>query len=87
MLVQYKGVLWDSGKEFDSHATAASALTPFSLPAGRQGLGAGPDRQEGRQPGALVIPPDLGYGDKPPSGSGIEKDSTLVFSVDILAKM
>ena len=35
----------------------------------------------------ISIPPKLGYGDKPPAGSGIEKDSTLVFTVDILAKM
>ena len=35
----------------------------------------------------ISIPPALGYGDNPPQGSGIEKDSVLVFSVDILAKM
>ncbi|MBW8739812.1 MAG: FKBP-type peptidyl-prolyl cis-trans isomerase [Streptomyces turgidiscabies] len=52
VLVQYKGVLWDTGKEFDSSYKSA-----------------------------------LGYGDNPPQGSGIEKDSVLVFSVDILAKM
>ena len=55
--------------------------------AGRQGLGAGPDRQEGRQPRADRHSAGLGYGNNPPSGSGIKKDSTLVFSVDILAKM
>ncbi|MDR3036758.1 MAG: FKBP-type peptidyl-prolyl cis-trans isomerase [Kitasatospora sp.] len=35
----------------------------------------------------VVVPPKLGYGDNPPAGSDIKKDSTLVFSVDILAKM
>jgi peptidylprolyl isomerase len=35
----------------------------------------------------IVIPPKLGYGDTPPSGSDIKKDSVMVFTVDILAKM
>ncbi|WP_210574870.1 FKBP-type peptidyl-prolyl cis-trans isomerase [Streptomyces sp. GESEQ-4] len=86
VLVQYKGVVWDGGKEFDSTYSRKS-LTSFSLqqvvPGWAQGL-------TGKKVGSrvlIVIPPDLGYGDKPPAGSGIEKDSTLVFSVDILAKM
>ena len=35
----------------------------------------------------LVMPPKLGYGDNPPTGGVVTKDSTLVFSVDILAAM
>lgn len=35
----------------------------------------------------IVVPPELGYGDTPPSGGVIKKGSTLVFTVDILAAM
>ncbi|MEH0510950.1 FKBP-type peptidyl-prolyl cis-trans isomerase [Streptomyces sp. B21-106] len=85
VLVQYKGVVWDTGKEFDS-TYRSNALTSFSLqqvvPGWAQGL-------TGKKVGSrvvIVIPPSLGYGDNPPSGSGIEKDSTMVFSVDVIAK-
>jgi peptidylprolyl isomerase len=86
VLVQYKGVVWDSGKEFDS-TYGRKALTSFSLQQVVKGWSQG---LTGKKVGIrvlIVIPPSLGYGDSPPSGSGIEKDSTLVFSVDILAKM
>ncbi|USQ87347.1 FKBP-type peptidyl-prolyl cis-trans isomerase [Streptomyces phaeoluteigriseus] len=86
VLVQYKGVVWDTGKEFDS-TYKNSALTSFSLQQVVKGWGQG---LTGRKVGSrvvIVIPPDLGYGDQPPAGSGIEKDSTMVFTVDILAKM
>ncbi|WP_030190788.1 FKBP-type peptidyl-prolyl cis-trans isomerase [Streptomyces violaceorubidus] len=86
VLVQYEGVLWDGGKEFDS-TYARKQLTSFSLQQVVKGWAQG---LTGRKVGSrvlIVIPPDLGYGDSPPEGSGIEKDSTLVFSVDILAKM
>ncbi|MCZ7413402.1 FKBP-type peptidyl-prolyl cis-trans isomerase [Streptomyces sp. WMMC897] len=82
VLVQYKGVLWDGGKEFDSTYTR-EALAQFSLdrvvPGWRQGL-------TGKKTGSrvlIVVPPDLGYGDQ---GTGdIPGGATLVFSVDILA--
>ncbi len=86
VLVQYKGVLWADGKEFDS-TYSRGQLTSFSLqqvvPGWAQGLA-------GKKVGSrvlIVIPPDLGYGDNPPQGSTIKKDSTLVFTVDLLAKM
>jgi peptidylprolyl isomerase len=86
VLVQYKGVLWADGKEFDS-TYSRGALTSFSLqqvvPGWAQGLA-------GKKVGSrvlIVIPPDLGYGDTPPEGSPIKKDSTLVFTVDLLATM
>ncbi|MER5476476.1 FKBP-type peptidyl-prolyl cis-trans isomerase [Streptomyces sp. NPDC002734] len=86
VLVQYKGVLWADGKEFDS-TYSRGELTSFSLqqvvPGWAQGLA-------GKKVGSrvlIVIPPDLGYGDNPPQGSPIKKDSTLVFTVDLLAKM
>lgn len=33
----------------------------------------------------LVIPAELGYGDKPPPGSGIEAGETLIFVVDLVS--
>ncbi|WP_327313943.1 FKBP-type peptidyl-prolyl cis-trans isomerase [Streptomyces sp. NBC_01235] len=86
VLVQYKGVIWDTGKEFDS-TYSRSALTSFSLQQVVKGWAQG---LIGRKVGSrvvIVVPPSLGYGDNPPSGSGIEKDSTMVFAVDILAKV
>ena len=86
VLVQYKGVVWDSGKEFDS-TYGRKALTSFSLQQVVKGWAQGLTGKKVGSRVVIVIPPSLGYGDNPPSGSGIEKDSTMVFSVDILAKM
>jgi peptidylprolyl isomerase len=33
----------------------------------------------------LVIPAELGYGDNPPPGSGIERGETLIFVVDLVS--
>ncbi|MFJ4787913.1 FKBP-type peptidyl-prolyl cis-trans isomerase [Streptomyces sp. NPDC088794] len=86
VLVQYKGVLWDTGKEFDS-TYSRSALTSFSLQQVVKGWAQGLTGKKVGSRVLIVIPPSLGYGDSPPAGSGIKKDSVLVFSVDILAKM
>ncbi|MGW2617396.1 FKBP-type peptidyl-prolyl cis-trans isomerase [Streptomyces sp. NPDC001500] len=86
VLVQYKGVIWDTGKEFDS-TYSRKALTSFSLQQVVKGWAQGLTGKKVGSRVVVVVPPSLGYGDKPPSGSGIEKDSTMVFSVDILAKM
>ncbi|MFG3103826.1 FKBP-type peptidyl-prolyl cis-trans isomerase [Streptomyces sp. NPDC048182] len=86
VLVQYKGVVWDGGKEFDS-TYQRKQLTSFSLQQVVKGWAQGLTGKKVGSRVLIVIPPDLGYGDNPPQGSGIEKDSTLVFSVDILAKM
>ncbi|GAA4825626.1 FKBP-type peptidyl-prolyl cis-trans isomerase [Streptomyces ziwulingensis] len=86
ILVQYKGVLWDGGKEFDS-TYSRKQLTSFSLQQVVKGWGQGLTGKKVGSRVLVVVPPKLGYGDNPPQGSGIEKDSVLVFSVDILAKM
>jgi peptidylprolyl isomerase len=86
VLVQYKGVLWDTGKEFDS-SYSREQLSSFGLQQVVKGWQQG---MAGKKVGSrllIVIPPKLGYGDTPPSGSDIKKDSTMVFTVDILAKM
>ena len=86
VLVQYKGVFWDSGKEFDSTYSRKS-LTSFGLQQVVKGWAQGLTGKKVGSRVLIVVPPKLGYGDKPPAGSGIKKDSVLVFSVDILAKM
>ncbi|MGR6969378.1 FKBP-type peptidyl-prolyl cis-trans isomerase [Streptomyces cynarae] len=86
VLVQYKGVLWDTGKEFDS-TYGRGQLASFSLQQVVKGWAQGLTGKKVGSRVLVVIPPKLGYGDNPPSGSGIKKDSTLVFVVDILAKM
>lgn len=86
VLVQYKGVFWDNGKEFDS-TYSHKALTSFGLQQVVKGWAQGLTGKKVGSRVLIVIPPKLGYGDKPPAGSGIKKDSVLVFTVDILAKM
>ncbi|MFD7460009.1 MULTISPECIES: FKBP-type peptidyl-prolyl cis-trans isomerase [unclassified Streptomyces] len=86
VLVQYKGVQWDNGKEFDS-TYSRKALTSFSLQQVVKGWSQGLTGKKVGSRVLIVIPPDLGYGDNPPEGSGIAKGATLVFTVDILAKM
>jgi FKBP-type peptidyl-prolyl cis-trans isomerase len=83
LLVKYKGVLWKTGKEFDStYARNTTARLPLTgvVKGFSQGL-------TGKKVGSrvlLVIPPSLGYGSTA-QGSAIPANSTLVFSVDILA--
>ncbi|CAL9406458.1 hypothetical protein SUDANB176_01572 [Streptomyces sp. enrichment culture] len=86
VLVQYKGVLWDGGEEFDS-TYGRKQLTSFSLQQVVKGWAQGLTGKKVGSRVLIVIPPELGYGDNPPQGGKIKKDSTLVFSVDLLAKL
>ncbi|WP_405878662.1 FKBP-type peptidyl-prolyl cis-trans isomerase [Streptomyces sp. NBC_01136] len=89
VLVQFKGVVWDSGAEFESTYTQGR-LAQFSLQQMQtviKGLGEGLTGKKVGSRVLIVVPPKLAYGDNPPSGGKIKKGSTLVFSVDILAKM
>lgn len=83
VVVQYKGVLWRNGKEFDaSWGRGQPFVTTIgqgaTLPAWDKGL-------VGQTVGSrvmLVVPPKDGYGD---AGSGqIKGTDTMVFAVDIL---
>lgn len=87
--VHYTGVTWRDGKMFDSSQMEGRGQ-PASFPIGTGGVIEGWDEGLVGQPVGsrvlLVVPPDLGYG--PQGGrpdSGIQKDDTLVFVVDILS--
>lgn len=84
LTMQYVGVNYSNGKEFDSSWDGGEPFT-FQLGAGNvipgwdqgiEGMKVGGRRQ-------LIIPPDLGYGAQgsPPD---IPPDETLVFIVDLL---
>ncbi|HET8975049.1 MAG TPA: FKBP-type peptidyl-prolyl cis-trans isomerase [Solirubrobacterales bacterium] len=82
--VNYVGVLFDGGKEFD----ASFGGQPFEFQLGAGSVIPGWDQGvEGMKVGGrrqLVIPPDLGYGAQgsPPD---IPPNATLVFVIDLLS--
>jgi peptidylprolyl isomerase len=83
--VNYVGVLYKTGKEFDSswsrNQTFTTPLTTGSvIPGWVQGIAG--MKVGGRR--ELIIPPGLAYG-KAGSGSTIPPNSTLVFVVDLLS--
>ncbi|XRQ04458.1 FKBP-type peptidyl-prolyl cis-trans isomerase [Actinomadura welshii] len=86
-IVNYQGTIWDSGKEFDSSWKAGS---PAKFPIGTGKTVPGFDKGlTGAKVGSrvlLVLPPEEGYG-KEGSPPNIKGDDTLVFVVDILAKV
>ncbi|PID53587.1 MAG: FKBP-type peptidylprolyl isomerase [Micrococcales bacterium] len=83
--VQYKGVIWAGGKEFDSSWSRGQSA---SFPIGEGGVIAGWDEGlVGQTVGSqvlLVIPPDKGYGESGQPAAGISGTDTLVFVIDIL---
>lgn len=83
--VQYVGVAWSNGKQFDASWDDGSGQ-PVSFPLsgvipgwtqGMVGMKVGGRRE-------LVIPPNLGYGANPPQGSGIGVNDTLIFIIDLV---
>lgn len=83
IIAHYTGWIWD-GETFDSSWANGAPLT-ISLAPGSviQGWTDGLVGQKVGSQVLLVIPPELGYGDK--DNGAIPADSTLVFVVDILA--
>jgi peptidylprolyl isomerase len=83
--VNYVGVLYDGGEEFDSSFNTGQ---PFEFELGAGGVIPGWDQGvEGMKVGGrrqLIIPPDLAYG---PQGSppDIPPNSTLIFVIDLLS--
>jgi peptidylprolyl isomerase len=84
--MQYVGVSCSTGTQFDSSWDRGQPFTA-QLVAGQliQGWVEGIPgmRVGGRR--VLEIPPNEGYGDQPPPGSGIKPGETLVFVVDALS--
>jgi peptidylprolyl isomerase len=85
VVVQYTGVIWRTGKVFDS---SWSRSQPFSFPVGAGQVIPGWDNGLlGQTVGSrvmLVVPPKDGYGSAGASQAGIKGTDTLVFVVDIL---
>jgi peptidylprolyl isomerase len=83
--VQYVGVIWPGGREFDSSWRRGEAAT---ITVGRGQVVRGLDRGLlGQTVGSrvlLVVPPDDGYGAAGSASFGVQGTDTLVFVVDIL---
>lgn len=83
--VHYTGIIWDSGKQFDSSWERG---TPVDFAIGDAQVIAGWDEGlVGQTVGSqvlLVVPPDKGYGTSGNPNAGISGTDTLVFVVDIL---
>ncbi len=80
--VHYVGASWSTGEEFESsweRRNPRTFLLDATIPGFRDGvvgMAVGGRRR-------IVIPPDLAYGDQPPSGIG--RRDTIVFVVDLVA--
>jgi peptidylprolyl isomerase len=93
VVVQYVGVLWRTGKPFDSswepgrHPFAAR-LVVTNAETGEQGIIEGWVKGlAGQKVGSrvlLVVPPKLGYGASGNEDAGIKGTDTLVFVIDVL---
>ena len=83
--MQYSGVIWPGGREFDSSWRPG---TPASFPVGRAGFVARLDRAlVGQKVGSrllVVLPPDDAYGAAGNEAFGVRCTDTLVFVVDLL---
>jgi len=83
--VHYAGVAFSTGREFDASWNRGA---PFRFPLGQGQVIAGWDQGvAGMKVGGrrqLVIPPELGYGERG-AGGVIKPGETLVFVVDLLA--
>jgi peptidylprolyl isomerase len=89
VLCQFQGLVWDGGKAFE-RTYGSNRLSQFSLRQMQEVVKGLAQGLTGKKVGSrvlVVVPPELGYGDNPPDGGVIKKDSTLVFTVDILAAM
>jgi peptidylprolyl isomerase len=81
--VQYIGVNYDDGKEFDSSWANGGKPVDFPLSGVIPGFSQGIVGMKVGGRRELVIPPDLGYG---PQGNGpVGPNETLVFVIDLVA--
>lgn len=83
--VHYTGVVWDTGKVFDSSWTRGTPAT-FATTGVIPGFGKALVGQKVGSQVLAVIPPAEGYGSSVPANqTAIKATSTLVFVIDILA--
>lgn len=82
--VQYKGVAWSDGEEFDS-SWSRDELSTFPLTGVIPGWTEGLQGQTVGSQVLLVVPPEKGYGEE--GTADIEPNETLVFVVDIIQAM
>ncbi|MGW2487206.1 FKBP-type peptidyl-prolyl cis-trans isomerase [Streptomyces sp. NPDC001606] len=88
ILCQFQGLVWESGKTFQ-RTYGSGRLSQFSLEQIGQVIKGLSQGLTGKKVGSrvlIVVPPELGYSTLP-QGGVIKKDSTLVYTVDILAAM
>jgi peptidylprolyl isomerase len=83
--MQYTGIIWATGKEFDSSWGGDPVDFPIGTGQVIPGFDEGLIGQTVGSRVLLVIPPDKGYGSSGNSQAGISGTDTLVFVVDILA--
>ncbi|MEU2715282.1 FKBP-type peptidyl-prolyl cis-trans isomerase [Streptomyces sp. NPDC007205] len=87
VLCQFQGLVWDSGKTFQ-RTYGSGRLAQFAVEQLQQAVKGLAQGLTGKKAGSrvlVVVPPELGYGNTPPSGGVVKKGATLVFTVDILA--
>jgi peptidylprolyl isomerase len=86
IVVQYEGLLWRTGKIFDSSFSKGKQIFPTKIGVGSvvQGWDEGLIGQTVGSRVLLVVPPDKGYGPNGQSAAGISGTDTMVFVVDIL---
>ena len=85
--VSYSGWIYDrfgtdnKGSRFDAGQFPINPLPGNVIPGFSQGI-------VGMKVGGLrrvTIPPNLGYGNNPPQGSGIRANETLIFEIELLS--
>ena len=85
VLMQYTGMIWATGKVFDSSWGSGAVEFPVGTGQVIPGFDEGLVGQTVGSRVLLVIPPDKGYGSDGNSQAGIAGTDTLVFVVDLLA--
>lgn len=85
VLMQYTGMIWATGKVFDSSWATGAVEFPVGTGQVIAGFDEGLVGQTVGSRVLLVIPPDKGYGSSGNQQAGIAGTDTLVFVVDLLA--
>jgi len=92
LTVNYTGWVYSAsapdhhGTQFDSSKNPGRSPYQFTL-GGGQVIAGWDQGMNGMRVGGqrtLIIPPSLAYGNSPPSGSGIPRNASLVFDVELL---